>query len=123
MSENNTNNSINNSIKNTNEKNNESPNENLSEKVIDDLEEPKMYKVLLLNDDFTPMDFVVDVLMHFFSKSEIEAQKIMLDVHQKGSGVAGVYTFELAEMKVHQVNSHARLNKHPLKCIYEEVPC
>lgn len=83
------------------------------------VETPKMYKVLLLNDDFTPMDFVVLVLKRFFSKVEEEATRIMLDVHRKGAGVAGVYTLETAEMKVMQVNQFARTNQHPLKCTLE----
>ncbi|MEI7972918.1 MAG: ATP-dependent Clp protease adapter ClpS [Bdellovibrio sp.] len=80
---------------------------------------PRMYCVLLLNDDFTPMDFVVLVLKRMFAKSEEEAHKVMLDVHKKGSGVAGIYTLEIAEMKVMQVNQFARLNNHPLKSTLE----
>lgn len=87
--------------------------------TIDRVDVPKMYKVLLLNDDFTPMDFVVLVLRRYFSKSEEEATKVMLDVHQKGAGVAGVYTLEMAEMKTMQVNQFARMNQHPLKCTVE----
>lgn len=83
------------------------------------VETPRMYKVLLLNDDFTPMDFVVLVIKRFFGKSEEDATKIMLDVHQKGAGMAGVYTLEAAEMKVMQVNQFARQNQHPLKCTME----
>ena len=81
---------------------------------------PKMYKVILLNDDYTPMDFVVLVLRRFFGKSEEVAAQIMLDVHKKGAGVAGVYSLEIAEMKVMQVNQFAQLNQHPFKCIMEE---
>ena len=81
---------------------------------------PKMFKVVLLNDDFTPMDFVVHVLQRFFSKSEMEATQIMLDVHQRGVGIAGVFSKEIAETKVHQVNQFARKNKYPLKCTMEE---
>lgn len=83
------------------------------------VETPRLYKVLLLNDDYTPMDFVVEVLKRFFAKNEEAAMKIMLDVHQKGSGVAGVYSLETAEMKVMQVNQFARQNQHPLKCTLE----
>ena len=83
------------------------------------LETPKMYRVLLLNDDFTPMDFVVLVLRRFFGKNEDEANLIMLDVHKKGSGTAGVFTLEMAEMKVMQVNQFARMNQHPLKSVLE----
>lgn len=85
------------------------------------VETPKMYAVLLLNDDYTPMDFVVLVLKRFFAKEETEAMKIMLDVHKKGSGVAGVYHLELAEMKVMQVNQFSQLHQHPLKSTLEEV--
>lgn len=83
-------------------------------------EEPSLYKVLLLNDDYTPMDFVVYVLKTFFKHDDKSAEKIMLDVHKLGSGVAGVYTFEVAETKALQVNQFAKSNKYPLKCIVEE---
>ena len=87
--------------------------------TLPQVETPKMYTVILLNDDFTPMDFVVLVLKQFFAKPEEEALKIMLDVHKKGAGVAGVYTLEIAEMKAMQVNQFSRQNKHPLKCTLE----
>lgn len=87
--------------------------------TIDRLDIPKLYKVLLLNDDFTPMDFVILVLQRFFNKDESHATQIMLDVHKKGSGVAGVYTLEIAEMKTMQVNQFSRMNQHPLKCVWE----
>jgi ATP-dependent Clp protease adaptor protein ClpS len=87
--------------------------------TIHKLETPKMYRVMLINDDYTPMDFVVLCLRRFFSKSEEEATKIMLDVHQKGAGTAGVYTLEMAEMKTMQVNQFARSNQYPLKCTME----
>ena len=80
---------------------------------------PSFYRVLLLNDDFTPIDFVVHVLQKFFHKNLQEAQKITLDVHEKGSGVCGVYSFEIAETKVYLVNQYARQNRHPLKCTME----
>ena len=85
------------------------------------LKEPSMYKVLLLNDDFTPMDFVVLILTKFFRLSTEEATKIMLQVHNKGQGTAGVFTHEIAETKVYLVNDFARKNKHPLKCVMEKV--
>lgn len=88
--------------------------------TIPRVETPKMYKVILLNDDYTPMDFVVLILRRFFGKSEDEATKVMLDVHKKGSGVAGVYTLEVAEMKVMQVNQYSQMNEHPLKSTLEE---
>ena len=89
--------------------------------TINQVQTPKMYVVILLNDDYTPMDFVVLVLRRFFGKSDEEAQKIMLDVHKKGSGTAGVYTLEVAEMKVMQVNQFSQLNQHPLKGSLEEA--
>lgn len=81
---------------------------------------PAMYKVLLLNDDYTPMEFVVDVLERFFSKKNEEAVQIMLHVHQKGVGVCGIYTYEIAETKVTQVVDYARENQHPLQCTLEK---
>ena len=90
--------------------------------LITDIEtaEPALYRVLLLNDDYTPMDFVVYVLKNFFGHTDLAAQKIMLDVHKKGAGVCGVYSFEIAETKAALVNSFSKKNKHPLKCIIEE---
>ncbi len=80
---------------------------------------PSFYKVLILNDDFTPMDFVVHILMKFFKYTETEAQKIMLQVHQQGSAIAGVYSMEVAETKVYLVNDYAKKHKHPLKSVLE----
>lgn len=81
--------------------------------------EPEMYKVLLHNDDYTTMDFVVEVLMMVFSKDFEEATRIMFDVHRKGVGLCGVYTFEIAETKVETVHALARENGYPLKCTME----
>jgi ATP-dependent Clp protease adaptor protein ClpS len=81
---------------------------------------PSLYKVLLLNDDFTPMEFVVHVLERFFGKGREEATRIMLHVHQKGVGICGVYTFEVAETKVTQVMDFARKHQHPLQCTMEK---
>jgi ATP-dependent Clp protease adaptor protein ClpS len=81
---------------------------------------PSLYKVLLLNDDYTPMEFVVHVLERFFNKAREEATRIMLHVHQKGVGVCGVYTFEVAETKVTQVMDFARKHQHPLQCTMEK---
>lgn len=81
---------------------------------------PSMYKVLLLNDDFTPMDFVIHVLERFFSKDRQEATEIMLQVHRKGVGICGVYTYEVAETKATQVMDFARKNEHPLQCTVEQ---
>ncbi len=82
---------------------------------------PTMYKVMLLNDDYTPMDFVVLVLKRFFKKNHEEANHIMLQVHHQGAGVAGIFTFEIAETKVFQVSQFARKHQHPLKCIMEQA--
>ncbi|NGZ07486.1 MAG: ATP-dependent Clp protease adapter ClpS [Magnetococcales bacterium] len=84
------------------------------------LQEPNLFKVLLLNDDFTPMEFVVDTLIRFFNKSVDEATQVMLNVHLKGVGVCGVYTRDIAETKVMQVNRHARTHQHPLQCRMEK---
>lgn len=81
---------------------------------------PSLYKVLLLNDDYTPMEFVVIVLQKYFGKSREEAERIMLHVHQKGVGICGVYTFEVAETKVTQVMDFSRANNHPLQCTMEK---
>lgn len=81
---------------------------------------PSMYKVLLLNDDYTPMEFVVHVLERFFNKSRQEATDIMLTVHRRGVGVCGVFTFEVAETKVAQVMDFARANEQPLQCTMEK---
>jgi ATP-dependent Clp protease adaptor protein ClpS len=84
------------------------------------VKKPSMYKVLMLNDDYTPMEFVVHVLQRFFNKTTEEATRIMLHVHQKGVGVCGVYTFEVAETKVTQTMDLARKNQHPLQCTLEK---
>ena len=81
---------------------------------------PSMYRVLILNDDYTPMEFVVLILERFFNKSREQATRIMLHVHQKGVGVCGVYTYEVAETKVAQVMDMARRNEHPLQCTMEK---
>lgn len=80
---------------------------------------PSMYKVLMLNDDYTPMEFVVMVLERFFNKGHEDATRIMLHVHQKGIGVCGVYTYEVAETKVTQTMDLARQHQHPLQCTLE----
>ncbi len=82
---------------------------------------PPMYRVLLMNDDFTPMDFVVHILQKFFSKQIEEATKIMLEVHHKGAGTCGVFSHEIAETKVHLVNTYAKQNRFPLKCTMEKA--
>ena len=85
------------------------------------LREPKQYLVLLLNDDYTSMDFVIDVLMNIFHKTYQESEQIMLDVHKKDKGVCGVYTYEVAETKVMQVSKLAREQGFPLKATMEEA--
>ncbi len=79
-----------------------------------------MYKVLLLNDDYTPMEFVIEVLEQFFNQSREEATRIMMHVHRRGVGLCGVYTFEVAETKVVQVMDFAKQHQHPLQCIMEK---
>jgi ATP-dependent Clp protease adaptor protein ClpS len=81
---------------------------------------PNMYRVLLLNDDYTPMEFVVSVLKKYFNKGPEEATRIMLHVHQHGVGECGIFTYEIAETKVTQVMDHARKHQHPLQCIMEK---
>jgi ATP-dependent Clp protease adaptor protein ClpS len=81
---------------------------------------PSMYKVLMLNDDYTPMEFVVHVLERYFGKNRDQATEIMLNVHQRGVGVCGVFTYEIAETKVTQVMDLARQNQHPLQCTVEK---
>jgi len=82
---------------------------------------PSLYRVILVNDDYTPMDFVIHVLQRFFSKDIAEATKIMLQIHHQGSGVCGTYSHEIAETKVYQVNQYSRQNQHPLKCVMEKA--
>jgi ATP-dependent Clp protease adaptor protein ClpS len=86
-----------------------------------DVQEPLMYKVLLHNDDYTTMEFVVQVLMTIFHKPVEEATRIMLNVHRRGFGVCGIFTFEVAETKVDMVTRLARESGHPLKCTMEKV--
>jgi ATP-dependent Clp protease adaptor protein ClpS len=83
------------------------------------LKPPPLYKVKLINDDFTPMDFVVEVLERFFNKTREQATKLMLQVHNDGSAVCGVYPLDVAETKVRQVTTLARDNQHPLQCVIE----
>ena len=81
---------------------------------------PSLYKVLMLNDDYTPMEFVVHVLQRFFNKNDDEATAIMLHVHRRGVGICGVFTYEVAETKVTQVVDYARQHQHPLQCTMEK---
>ena len=84
------------------------------------LRQPPMYRVLLLNDDYTPMDFVVEILETFFNLDRSRATQVMLQVHQRGSGTCGIFTRDVAETKVEQVNDYAREHGHPLLCTMEE---
>lgn len=85
------------------------------------LRKPKLYKVVLLNDDYTPMEFVIDILERFFQMNQEKATAIMLHVHTRGKGVCGVFTRDVAETKVYMVNEYARENQHPLLCTMEEA--
>ena len=85
------------------------------------LKKPPLYKVILLNDDYTPMDFVVEILVDYFALSRENATRVMLQVHQQGKGICGVYRSEIAETKVKQVNEYARSKQHPLLCVMEEA--
>lgn len=85
------------------------------------LKEPSMYKVFLLNDDYTPMEFVVRLLEKLFGMGREKATRIMLQVHSQGKGICGVYTYEIAETKVAQVSEYAQRHQHPLMCSMEEA--
>jgi len=91
------------------------------EKAVEKLKEPDEYLVILLNDDYTTMDFVVAVLVEVFCKNLEDANRIMLDVHEKGKGVVGRYTWDIAATKTEQVHALARENEFPLKCIVEKA--
>ncbi|NMH61138.1 ATP-dependent Clp protease adapter ClpS [Alteromonas ponticola] len=95
--------------------------EKLRETVRKKVEPPPMYKVLLNNDDYTPMDFVVEVLMHFFNMDAEKANQLMLTIHYQGKAICGVFTAEVAETKVMQVNQYARKHQHPLMCSMEQA--
>jgi len=86
-----------------------------------ELKQPPQYKVLLLNDDYTPMEYVIYVLEGFFDMNREKATQIMLHVHTRGAGVCGIYTRDVAETKVELVNATSRENQHPLKCVMEEA--
>lgn len=95
--------------------------EHVEEGVKSELMPPSMYKVILNNDDYTPMDFVIEVLQIFFSKNEQEATDIMLTIHHQGKGLCGIFPYGIAETKVLQVNQFARQNQHPLLCSLEKA--
>ena len=96
------------------------PGTGLATKTRPKTKKPSLYRVLLLNDDFTPMEFVVHVLERFFSKTQEQATQIMLHVHNNGVGECGVYTYEVAETKVTQVMDFAQKHQHPLQCVMEK---
>ncbi len=85
-----------------------------------EIKKPSMYNVILINDDYTPMEFVIDILQMFFNKKKEEATQIMLHVHKKGIGVCGTYTYEVAESKCKAVINYAKKNEHPLQCTVEK---
>ena len=91
------------------------------EEAQPELKKPPLYQVVLLNDDYTPMEFGVDVLERIFTLDRTRATRIMLEVHTRGKGVCGVFTFEIAETKVAQVMTYARQHQHPLLCTMEET--
>jgi len=92
-----------------------------ADKKAPKLSRPSKYQVYLLNDDYTPMDFVIVILQQFFAMSYPRAVNVMLEVHQNGKGICGIYTRDIAETKVAQVNEFARMNDHPLLCKMEKV--
>jgi len=102
---------------------NDDANSNKTGTIIEEkieVKKPSFYQVLIMNDDYTPMEFVILVLERFFKKSRAEATQIMLHVHQKGMGVCGLYPYEIAETKVVQVMDFSRKNQHPLQCTMEK---
>lgn len=105
----------------TNKQNKNQQDTGILEETSVELKEPKMYKVILLNDDYTPMNFVIEVLQKFFDMDEQKATQIMLHVHTRGQGLCGIFTHEVAETKTAQVNEYSRDNEHPLLCVAEAV--
>ncbi len=99
----------------------DAPERGVATKVRPKTKKPSMYRVLLMNDDYTPMEFVVSILIGIFKKTQEEATQVMLQVHQSGMGTCGIYTFEIAETKVTQVMDAAKRNQHPLQCTLEKV--
>jgi len=93
--------------------------EHRKQSVKEQLQPPPQYKVILLNDDFTPMDFVTELLKNLFHKSSDEAENIMLHIHRQGRGIGGIYPFDIAETKQYQTLSLSRRQGHPLQCIIE----
>jgi ATP-dependent Clp protease adaptor protein ClpS len=89
--------------------------------AVPKVRQPPLFRVLLLNDDYTPMEFVVDILERFFAMNRSDATRVMLEVHTRGQGVCGVFTYEIAETKVSQVTTYARQHHHPLMCTLEDA--
>jgi ATP-dependent Clp protease adaptor protein ClpS len=96
-------------------------NTQLANRSREKLKEPEEFRVILLNDHYTTMEFVVDILMTIFHKNGEDANRIMLDVHRKGQGIVGLYPFDIAQTKANQVHETARLQEFPLRCIVEQV--
>ena len=108
---------------NSGEENNDDFKNKFSSIVLEEkpkLKKPPLYKVIMLNDDYTPMEFVIEMLQTYFSKSQEQATEIMLHIHQKGIGICGLYTYEIAESKATQVLDKARKNQHPLQIKLEK---
>ena len=108
---------------NSDEENNDDFKNKFSSIVLEEkpkLKKPQLYKVIMLNDDYTPMEFVIEMLQTYFSKSQEQATEIMLHIHQKGIGICGLYTYEIAESKATQVLDKARKNQHPLQIKLEK---
>ena len=108
---------------NSDEENNDDFKNKFSSIVLEEkpkLKKPPLYKVIMLNDDYTPMQFVIEMLQTYFSKSQEQATEIMLHIHQKGIGICGLYTYEIAESKATQVLDKARKNQHPLQIKLEK---
>ena len=108
---------------NSDEENNDDFKNKFSSIVLEEkpkLKKPPLYKVIMLNDDYTPMEFVIEMLQKYFSKSQEQATEIMLHIHQKGIGICGLYTYEIAESKATQVLDKARKNQHPLQIKLEK---
>ena len=109
------------SVDDDNIKQGDAPERGVAVKTRVNTKKPSMYKVLMLNDDYTPMEFVIHVLESFYNKAHEEATQIMLHVHQKGVGTCGIYTYEIAETKVNQTMDLAQQQQHPLQCTIEKV--
>ena len=108
---------------NSDEENNDDFKNKFSSIVLEEkpkLKKPPLYKVIMINDDYTPMEFVIEMLQTYFSKSQEQATEIMLHIHQKGIGICGLYTYEIAESKATQVLDKARKNQHPLQIKLEK---